>query len=271
MIAFVDGVRQAMLPVTDSAILRGDGVFEAVRSYGGRLFALDDHLARLSAGAAAVGIALPTGDRIGGWARAAAAEGGDGIVRVVVTRGDSVPRPTGDPRVVVLHHALPFRPSTIRLHPVAAPWHPAGRAWELSGVKTVSYAPNVAAGRVAVAAGSDDALLVADDDTVLEGPTFAVAWVASGVVYAPDLELGILDSITRRHTLTPAADMGVEIRTGRFPLGAVLEADEVLAMSTVKEVTPVVTVGGTHFRPGPVTEALSAALRRHIADSLRPH
>lgn len=269
MISLVDGLRQEGLAVTDSTIVRGDGVFEAVRSYGGMLFALSDHLDRLDRSAAALGIPLPDDGRIGSWARSLASEGGEGIVRIIVSRGDAVPGTSGERRIVVMHHAMPFTPATIRVQPWPAPWHPAGRAWELAGIKTTSYAPNAAASRLAGRDGFDDALLVSSDETVLEGPTFSVGWVVGGVVQLPSLDLGILDSITRRHVVTLAEADSIGVETGRFGLNAVTGADEVFAMSTVKEVTPVISVAGSEFPVGPVTSRLRELFRRHVTTSIR--
>ncbi|MDX1448163.1 MAG: aminotransferase class IV [Acidimicrobiia bacterium] len=269
MIILIDGERGAALPVTDSTVVRGDGVFEAVRSYGGQLFALDDHLSRLTASAAAMHISLPDDGRIGSWARSVAAEGGDGIVRVIVSRGDVVPGTSGERRIVVMHHPTPYTPSVLRLRPWAAPWHPSGRAWELAGIKTTSYAPNLRASRSAAVDGFDDALLTGVDGVVLEGPTFAVGWVQAGTLRFPALELGILDSITRRHVETLARANGIDVEAGRYTLEDVAGADEVLAVSTVKEVVSVVRVGDAEFRPGPVTANLRELFRRHVTSSIR--
>lgn len=265
MIVLVDGERTDRIPATDSTVIRGDGVFEAVRSYAGRLFALADHLDRLRASAGATGISLPDDDRIGSWARSVGAEGGNGIVRIVVSRGDAVPGSSAGGRIVVMHHSLPFTPATLRLRPWPAPWHPAGRPWELAGIKTTSYAPNAAATRGAGRDGFDDAVLVADDGTVLEGPTFAVAWAVGGVIRVPTLELGVLDSITRRHVLGLA---DADVVTGRHSIDDLLAADEVFAMSTVKEVTPVISVGSVEFRTGPITSLLRDRFRQHVATSI---
>ncbi|MEX1004630.1 MAG: aminotransferase class IV [Acidimicrobiia bacterium] len=269
MITLVDGIRQDVLAVTDSTIVRGDGVFEAVRSYGGRVFALEDHLERLALSAVAMGIPLPDDGRIGSWARSVGAEGGEGIVRIIVGRGDAVPGMSGEQRIVVIHHPVPFTPATLRIRPWPAPWHPAGRPWELAGVKTTSYAPNLAATRMAARDGFDDALLVSFDDIVLEGPTFGVAWVTEGVITAPELDLGILDSITRRRVLALASAEGLSVETGRFGIHALDEADEVFAMSTVKEVTPVISVGEREFVVGPVTARLRDLFRRHVVEADR--
>ena len=269
MIVLVDGQRTESLPATDSTVIRGDGVFEAVRSYGGLLFALDDHLARLSVSARAMGIDLPDDGRIGSWARSVAAEGGGGIVRVIVSRGDAVPGASGERRIVVMHHPVPYTPSVLRLRPWPAPWHPSGRPWELAGIKTTSYAPHLRASRLAAVDGADDALLTGIDGVVLEGPTFSVGWVAEGVLRFPSMELGILDSITRRHVVSLAQTDGMIVESGAFPVGDLVDAQEVIAVSTVKEVLPVVRVGDWEYRHGPVTERLSELFRLHVAGSVR--
>jgi branched-chain amino acid aminotransferase len=216
-----------------------------------------------------MGIPLPDDGRIGSWARSVASEGGEGIVRIIVGRGDAVPGKSGERRIVVMHHPVPFTPTTLRIRPWPAPWHPAGRPWELAGVKTTSYAPNLAASRMAGRDGFNDALLVSTDGIVLEGPTFGVAWVIEGVIMVPELGLGILDSVTRRRVLALAETERLTVETGRFPVDVFDEANEVFAMSTVKEVTPIISVGQREFVVGPVTARLQDLFRRHVAESSR--
>lgn len=266
MIALVNGEPATTIPVTDSAVLRGDGCFEAMKSYGGLLFALPEHLDRMEHSAAALGLTLPERADVELWCRQVASRGGDGVVRVVVSRGDVVPGSESRPRCLVLYHPLPARSDTIRLGLVPAPWHPAGRSWELSGVKTISYAANLAAGRKAQAAGFDDALLIADDETVLEGPTFCVGWVVDGRIETPELGLGILESITRRHVLGVAATLGIEIEEGRFPLAHLDRASEFMVWSTSKEVTPVVAVGDHRFDVGPVAARLATGFLARVEE-----
>lgn len=249
--ALVDGEPAGLIEVTDASVLRGDGCFEAVRSYGGALFRLEDHLDRLERSAAALELQVPDRSLLRDWSEQVAR--GDCIVRIVVSRGAAVPGVEGGERCVVLAHPLPEGQDEVRLAPVEAPWHPAGRVWELSGVKTISYAPNLAAGRRAQAEGADDALLVTEEGVVLEGPTFSVGWWTGERVFTPSLRLGILDSITRRvvKDLLPGME---EVQARLDELEA---ADEVFAMSTVKEVAPVVAVGSTRFSPGPRTRDLA--------------
>ncbi len=255
----------ARLSVFDHALLRGDGCFEVMRSYRGVAFQVGAHLARLVKSAAALELALPEPDVLLGWVRRVAADGGDGLVRVVVTRGGDDPQVATPPRVVVMWQPLPVLPAVFRLKMVEAPWHPAGAPWELVGAKTLSYAPNLAAGRLARRAGFDDAILVGRGGVVLEGPTFSLMWAAGGRLHTPSLELGILASITRAVVMEEAGALGLEVVEGRFPTSAMIGAEEVMVLSTVREVRPVVAVDDTAFPPGPVTALLAKAFAGRVA------
>lgn len=253
--ALVDGRESDTVPVSDSAVLRGDGCFEAVRSYGGRLFALRWHLERMERSARALGIEMPARVELERWCSTLTGND-DGVVRVVLTRGSALPGGDRSPRCIVLFHPLPQRISSVRLGTVAAPWHPAGVWWELAGAKTLSYAPNMAAQRSAQACGFDDALLVAPAGTVLECPTSSVAWVIDGVIETPSLDLHVLDSITRR-TMIGLAEGRFPVVEGVFDGDRLSEASEVMVMSTIKEICPVTAVDGRSFAPGPVTAELA--------------
>lgn len=264
ILTLVDGATAGSIPVTDSSVLRGDGCFEAIRSYGGRLFALSDHLDRMERSAALLGLPMPRRTDLEEWCRRLAGEGGTGIVRVVLTRGGNVPGDDSPSRCIVIHHPLWEERQEVRLLPVPAPWHPAGRPFELAGAKTLSYAPNLASGRAAQAAGYDDALLVSWEGVVLEGPTFCVGWVVGGVLETPGLDLFVLDSITRRYVLAEAAALGVATEEGRFSLARLEAAEEVMAFSTTKEVIPVTAVGERRYAPGPMAGRLRAAYLRRV-------
>ncbi|MGH8928378.1 MAG: aminotransferase class IV [Acidimicrobiia bacterium] len=248
------------ISVFDGGVLRGDGCFEALRSYRGHPFAFEEHYRRLSKSAAALRIPVPKPGLLYEWVVRVAAAGGDGIIRVVLTRGGSVTGRASPSRCIVIWHALPEVRGDLSLLPVPAPWHPAGRRWELSGVKTISYAPNQAATRLAQEAAFDDALLVSDAGAVLEGPTFSVAWVIDGVVETASLELGLLDSITRRFVLADCATHGIDVREGWFDISRLEGASEVFAMSTVKQVAAVGRVGEWTYPAGEMTALLDQAL-----------
>ena len=262
MAVWVNGERSQTetVSVHDAGFVRGDGCFEAVRSYAGQPFAVAEHLERLQRSAGALALELPALDKISTWIDQAAAVAGDGIVRIIATRGGPHPG-VAPPVVIVMTEPLPPKLSALALLPMRAPWHPAGRRWELAGAKTLSYGPNVNASRVARSRGFDDAVLLSDDEMLLEGPTFTIGWVVDGVVETPSLDLFILDSITRRYVIDHEA---VE---GRFGLNRLAQASEVFAMSTLKEVMPVLRVGDRQFEPGPITARLGAGFRANLVEA----
>jgi 4-amino-4-deoxychorismate lyase len=254
------------VPVTDSSVLRGDGCFEVIRAYGGSPFRLQEHLDRLASSAAMLDIPLPPLEDVAKWVNESAETLPGSAVRVVVTRGSSVPGVEGGPLVIVFAHEWAGSGQPARLLPVRAPWHAAGEPWELAGAKVISYGPNMAATRTAQKAGYDDALLTTIDDLILEGPTFSVAWVVDDVIETPGLEMGILDSITRRVFLEVAADLGLEVVEVKLGLDRLAAASEVIAMSTIREFQPVGAVGDREWAYGPVTRSLVSAFRRLAGD-----
>jgi len=256
---------EACISVFDVGFQRGYGCFESMRSYGGTVFRMADHLDRLATSAAALAVPLPDRPSLEAWCAAVADAAGDASVRVFVTGGRDATRPGTGSQVVVFAEVPEEIPTEVRLGSRLASWHPDGTPSELTGAKVLSYAPNLAATLAARRDGYDDALLVGRSGTVLEGPTFSVAWFRGDVLVTPDLELGILASITRAAVLELARRDGTEIDEGRFELGDLLAADEVLAMSTVKEVVPVVDVDGIPFPRG----ARTGRLRRRFEELVR--
>lgn len=258
----VDGepmaARDAGVSVLDIGVQRGFGCFEVLRSYAGKPFRARAHIDRLAAGAAKLGIELPEAGLLESWIGDTAASGGDCAIRVIVTGGVDPARPGVESSVFVLAEPLPDRPGGIRLLPVEAPWHSDGVPSELTGVKTLSYGPNLAASLAAQAKGFDDALLVGRSGSVLEGPTYGIGWFRDDRLETPALDLGILASITRTAMLDIATDVGVSVAEGRFSLEQLLAADEVFVLSTVKEFLPAIAVGDRPFEPGPLTARLAS-------------
>ncbi len=265
---WVNGIlSDGRIDVTDSSVLRGDGCFEVMRAYEGRVFAAADHLERLENSARQLEIALPAREDLLSWIEGAAGDEPNGAVRIVVTRGSALPGEDQEPVVVVFAHRWNPGPETVALGPVRAPWHSAGEDWELSGAKVLSYAPNLSATRSARADGFDDALLVSTGGVVLEGPTFSLAWVCDGAIETPALSLGILDSITRRYVLALAKGDGIAISEGSWNLSRMESADEVMALSTIKEVQAARRIGSLDFTTGPVTQRLTGLYAQLVGSS----
>ena len=249
--------RDAGVSVFDIGFQRGYGCFEAMRSYGGVPFRMAGHLDRLQRSAQHLRIPLPERATLEEWCRVAARPG-DGVLRLFVTGGTD-PRQLGtDNAVIAFLEPLPEIPETVRLDLLEAPWHADGRSSELTGAKTLSYGPNLAATIQARAKGFDDAALVGVDGVVLEGPTFSIGWISDGAMCTPALDSHILASITREATIEVAGQLGIEVREQRFDATELQAADEVFVMSTVRQVLPVTAVADTTFAVGPVTTALAA-------------
>jgi branched-subunit amino acid aminotransferase/4-amino-4-deoxychorismate lyase len=254
----------ASVSVFDIGFQRGYGCFESMRSYGGTPFRADQHIERLAKSAYDLRIAIPPLGQIAAWCSQAAARG-DGVVRVFVTGGIDAKHPGTDSAVIVFLEPLPVIPPAIRLDVLTAPWHADGHTSELTGAKTLSYGPNLAATISARSRGFDDAALIGQQDVVLEGPTFSLGWVIDGAVCTPGLDSQILASITRQATLAVAEEIGIPTREERFVRDDLLGADEVFVMSSVREVLPVIAVGDTTLAPGPVTARLREGFHRLVA------
>ena len=254
----------AAVSIFDIGFQRGYGCFEAMRTYDGCVFRLDQHLDRLDHSAGNLRIALPPRGDLEEWC-VRAGNGGDGVLRIYVTGGPDPAHLGRDNVVIVYLEPAPDVPASVRLDLIEAPWHADGRTSELTGAKTLSYGPNLAATLGAKSRGFDDAALIGQNDLVLEGPTFSLGWVHDGVMYTPSLDTHILVSITRQATLETAARIGIPTELGRYRSERLLVADEVFVMSTVKEVLPVTAVGTVSYAPGPCTFRLRQGFKDLVA------
>jgi branched-subunit amino acid aminotransferase/4-amino-4-deoxychorismate lyase len=156
----------------------------------------------------------------------------------------------------------------MRLQPRVAPWHSDGRASELTGAKSLSYGPNLAARLAAVADGFDDALLIGTSGDVLEGPTYSIGWIVGDRFEVPGPELGVLPGVTSAAVCEIASDAGLAVVSGRYPLERMLGADEVVAMSTLRAVRPVIAVGDVAVDEGPIATKLNDLYDELVAAEL---
>ncbi|MEN8234568.1 MAG: aminotransferase class IV [Actinomycetota bacterium] len=246
----------AVISVFDIGFQRGYGCFEAMRSYGGSIFRLDAHLDRLAGSSKKLRIPVPDRDAVSRWCRAVAEPAGDCVVRVFVSGGLDATHPGTESRVVAFAESVPALPDGLALQTRVAPWHTDGEWFELTGAKALSYGFNLAASVAANDDGFDDALLIGITGMVLEGPTYSIGWIVGNGLFTPGLEIGILESITRRTVIEVADAIGMTVHEGRYSIEDVLGADEVVAMSTTREVLPVTTINDDDFAPGPGTKRL---------------
>jgi 4-amino-4-deoxychorismate lyase len=137
--------------------------------------------------------------------------------------------------------------------------------WLLGGVKSTSYAVNMAAEAEARARGADDAVFVRDDGVLLEGTVTNVWWRRGETLYTPSLDLNILAGVTRAVLLELAPGAGYEVEQGVYPLEDLLAADEAFTSSSVREVMPVIAVDDHPIQRGPAADALQKALREEAS------
>jgi len=244
---------EATVPATDAGLLRGDGVFEVIRVYEGRPFALEDHLKRLSRSATNIRLAADL-EGVRADAHRLLAEAGAGpnheLLRIVLTRGG---------RRLLLTEPLPESPERIRLASIT--YSPTR---VLDGVKSLSYAANMLASRLAREHGFDEALLVTPHGRVLEAPTSSVFWVRAGSILTPPLDEHILASITRARVIEVTG-----AKEEACTLDDLVEADEAFLASTTREVQPVAAVDERAFDAvGEVTRRAAALLRARIESEL---
>ena len=259
---------EPVLHADDEALLRGRAAFETLRVYGGLPFRLEEHLERLAASAGRIGLVPADAGELRSLAAAALAEAGeqDAVLRLLWTPG----RDGGSPLALALVSELPahfdaWRERGIRL--ISLLGVKAEAPWLLGGVKSTSYAVNMAAEAEAQRRGADDALFVDPDGVVLEGPVTNAWWRRGSTLFTPALELGILAGVTRAVLLAAAPGAGYEVEEGAFPLAEMAAADEAFTSSSVREILPVVELDGSPVgegRPGPAAGQLQRALR-HVA------
>ncbi|MEW6743066.1 MAG: aminotransferase class IV [Planctomycetota bacterium] len=282
---------EATVPVLDRGFLFGDSVYEVVRTYAQRPFLFDAHLERLQASASRLGILLPGGvesiarqvheilDHVQGRLRSnpgGAAEPGDWYIRIIVTRGSSLPSldpsTAGPQRLVII------------VRPLSAPdpeWAGRGttarivntrRSSRVSldpAIKSGNYLNNIMALMEARAAGAREAIMLNAEGEVTEASTANIFLVHDGQVATPALECGILSGITRGLLLQTARHAGIPLHEKRLYPEDLRGADEIFLTSTLREIQPIIELDGRKVgqgTDGPITRRLSTLLRARIRE-----
>ena len=263
------GKEQAVVSVFDHGLLYGDGVFEGIRVYGGKVFLLKDHIDRLYESAKAIRLEIPISPAamIQATKDTVAANGiGDGYVRLVVTRGAGSLgldiRRTSDPQVIIIADTITLYPaeiyengmhlitaSTIRNHPGALP----------ARIKSLNYLNNILAKIEGTDAGTVEALMLNHKGEVAECTGDNIFILKNGVLKTPSTDAGILEGITRNAVLQLARDAGIPTQETTLIRHDLYVADEMFLTGTAAEVVPVVSLDGRQIgdgKPGPITKRL---------------
>lgn len=260
---------EAKISVYDHGLLYGDGVFEGIRSYGGKVFRLQQHLDRLYNSAKAIKLEIPMSQEEMAQAIRQTLDLNalkDAYIRVVVTRGAGSlgldPRKTSDPQVIIITDHIQLYPpelyengleivtvSTIRNHPNALS----------PRIKSLNYLNNILAKIEAIQAGCLEALMLNHKGEVAECTGDNIFLVTRGTLRTPPLDAGILEGVTRNAVMELARREGIPVREEALTRHDVYTADECFLTGTAAEVIPVVKCDGRVIgtgKPGPLTKLL---------------
>lgn len=264
-------LQAAVVPVLDRGFLFGDGVYEVMRTYEGRVFEARAHLARLRASLRGLRLRLPvTSVRLLEIVHELLrrARYPESRIYIQVTRGmaprqHAFPRRTAATLVVWVEQLLPLD-ARARARGATAITLPDPR-WARCDLKTVALLANVLAKQSAVDAGVDEAILIGADGMVREASTANVFIVRDGTLLTHPLGPEILAGVSRQVALELAPQVGLRVREQRFDRRALYRADEVLLSSTTQEVLGVVRIDGRRIgrgHPGDAATALWSAFQR---------
>ena len=265
----------AKISVFDHGLLYGDGVFEGIRVYGGRVFLHQQHIDRLFESAKAIRLVIPMSpaEVIAAVEKTVKANNiSDGYVRLVVTRGAGSLgldiRKTSNPQVIVIADTISLYPpetytkgmnlvtaSTIRNHPGALS----------SRIKSLNYLNNILARIEGTDAGMVEALMLNHKGEVAECTGDNIFIVKNRVLMTPGLDAGILEGITRNAVMQLAVEGGYEVLETSMTRHDLYVADEMFLTGTAAEVVAVVSLDGRKIgtgEPGPVTRDLLERFRK---------
>jgi len=265
---------EAKISVFDHGLLYGDGVFEGIRVYGGKVFLLPEHIHRLYESALAIRLTIPMSPTEMSDAvekTVAANEIKDGYVRLVVTRGSGTLgldiRRTSNPQVIVIADTISMYPaetyekglplvtaSTIRNHPSALG----------ARIKSLNYLNNILAKIEGTDAGFEEALMLNHMGEVAECTGDNIFIAKNRILRTPAPDAGILEGITRMAVIRLARQASIQVVEGPLLRHDIYVADECFLTGTAAEVIAVVSLDGRQIgngKPGPITKDLLEKFR----------
>ena len=270
---------EARVSVYDAGFLYGDGIYETMRSYAGRAFALDRHLGRLGRSAERIGLALPPSGRIAAAIPVTLEANGlaDAIVRVTVTRGRLERRldlsSSRGPSWLVTCDPIPAGTDEETRRGIGVIYSRWLRLSEnpLAGVKSTNYQVSLFARNEAREAGAREVLVPNESGEIVEAAAANVFLVEGAGLVTPPVRAGILAGITREIVLELARDRGLAVREETLARDRIAGAQELFLSGTTIRIAPVTAVEGRPVAggaPGPITlTLLDDYLRRVRAET----
>jgi len=257
--------KEAKIPIDDRGFLFGDGVFETMRSYGGKVFRLDKHLKRLFDSLAIIHLQIPYQQEELAQAvydTLKANQLRDAYIRLTVTRGQGgkgidPPEKPSPTIVIVARELIPYPEQVYReglrtgiseiKQNISSP---------TARIKSLNFLDHILARSEAKQKGLDEAILLNTEDFICEGTVSNIFLVKHGNLITPDKESGILPGITREAVIELAQRKGITVEEKKVKLSELKEADECFLTNTLMEVMPVSEIDGRKIgqgRPGPLT------------------
>lgn len=281
MLVYLDGhfvaKEQARVSVFDHGFLYGDGIYETMRAYGGKLFLLKKHLARLKRSAAGISLKLPLpldkiGEALNESLRVNKLQ--EAYVRLHISRGPGElgldPALCVAPTMVIVTKPFHDYPAayyergvsaaivkTRRNHPLALP----------PSIKGTNFLNNILAKIEAIKAGAFEGIMLNVNGYVAEGTISNIFMVKKGILYTPHADTGILEGVTRELALRLAKRKKILVREALLRPKNLLSADELFITNTTVEILPVTTLDKKtvgNGKPGPVTTALHQAYKKEV-------
>lgn len=267
----------AKISVYDHGLLYGDGVFEGMRIYSGKVFRLQTHLERLYESARAIALQIPYSiEQLTDDVNETVEKNGldNGYIRLVVTRGGNQlgldPFRCSDPQVIIIADKISLYPeeyytdgldlvtaSTIRNHPAALS----------PRVKSLNYLNNIMAKIEGLRAGCVEALMLNHNGEVAECTGDNIFVVKKGEIFTPPIDAGILEGITRNAVIELAQEAGITVHQSTMTRHDIFVGDECFLTGSAAEVIPAVKLDGRvigNGKPGPITLQLNAAFRKLV-------
>ena len=273
----------AKISVFDHGLLYGDGIFEGIRFYNGRVFRLEEHLHRLWDSARSICLEIPMTMREMTEAVLETIRQNhlrDGYIRLLVTRGIGNlglnPTQCESPSVIIiaatiaLYHEDFYRKGLTIVTCATRRSNPASLN---PAVKSLNYLNNVMARVEANLAGADEALMLNDAGNVAECTADNVFIAKHGQIFTPPVAAGALRGITRAVVFEIAAELGVKVRETDITRHDVFVADECFLTGTAAEIVPVVKADGRSIgngKPGPITARIIARFRQVTRETGTP-
>jgi branched-chain amino acid aminotransferase len=273
----------AKVSVFDHGLLYGDGIFEGIRFYNGRVFRLEQHLERLWDSARSICLEIPMGRGEMTEALLETIRRNDlreGYIRLIVTRGVGNlglnPTQCKRPSVIIIATTIALYPKEVcakGLTVVTCATRRTGAAALNPAVKSLNYLNNVMARIEANLAGADEALMLNDAGNVAECTADNVFIIKHGQVFTPPISAGALRGITRAVAFDIAAELGIKITETDVTRHDVFVADECFLTGTAAEVIPVVKADGRTIgtgKPGSITMRMIARFREMTRETGTP-